>query len=78
LSKVCGEEVDDNFYVMEEWNDIQERLKKVPYKIKIDIKEVMRKLTFLEDTVLSPPPRKVVTKRTNKRVGSKPKESYTD
>jgi len=32
--------------------------KKVPYKMKLHIKEVVPQLAFLEDTMLSPPPRK--------------------
>jgi len=57
----CGE-VDGDFFMMEEWNNVRERLKKVPYKMKLHIKEVMCQLAFLKDTMLSPPPRKVVTK----------------
>ena len=63
--------------MMEKWNDIQERLKKVPYKMKLHIKEVMRQLAFLQNTMLSPPPRKVLTKGAPKRVRSTPKESST-
>ena len=74
---ICEEEVDDDFSVMEEWNDIQERLKKVPCKMKLNIKEVMRQLEFPQDTILSQPPRKVVTKGAPKRVSSTPKESST-
>jgi len=54
---VQGEEVDDDFSVMDEWNDIQERLNKCPYKMKLYIKEMMHQLAFLEDTNLSPPPK---------------------
>jgi hypothetical protein len=62
---------------MDEWNDIQECFKKVPYKMKLHIKEMMHQLAFLEDTMLSPPPRKVVTKGAKKRLMSTPKESST-
>ncbi|KEH41913.1 hypothetical protein MTR_1g057390 [Medicago truncatula] len=58
---------EDVFSVVEEWNDIQERLKKVPYQMKLQIKEVLRQLTFLEATMLSPPPRKVPTKGAKKK-----------
>jgi len=71
---VCEEAVD----VMKQWNGIRERLKKVskaPYKMKLHIKEVMHQLAFSEDTMLSPPPGKVVTKRAMKRLRSTPKES---
>jgi len=51
---------------MDEWNIIQERLKRAPYKMKFHIKEALRQLGFPEDTMLSPPPRKVVTKETPK------------
>jgi len=64
---VQGEEVHDDFFVMEEWNDIQELLKKCPYKMKLYSKEMMRKLAFPKDTNLSPPPKKVVTKGTPTR-----------
>jgi hypothetical protein len=74
---VQGEEVDENFSVMEEWNTIQERLKRTPYKMKFHIKEAMRQLGFSEDTMLPPPPRKVVTKATPKRVRSTPKLTST-
>jgi len=70
MLRVCGEEVDDDFSVMEEWNDIQECLKKVLYKMKLHIKETMRQLAFPEDTMLSPPPKKMVTKGAKKRVRS--------
>jgi len=36
---VQGKEVDDDFSVMKEWNGIQERLKKVPKKMKLHFKE---------------------------------------
>jgi len=74
---VCGEEDDYDLSIMDKWNDIQERLKKAPYKVKLHIKEAMRQLAFLEDTMLSPPPRKVVTKGAPKRVRSTPKEIST-
>jgi len=55
---VQGEEVDDDFSVVEEWNGIQELLKKCPYKMKLYIKEMMHQLAFPQDTNLSPPPKK--------------------
>jgi len=74
---VQGEEVDDAFSVMEEWNGIQECLKKFPYKMKLYIKEMMHQLTFPEDTNLSPPSKKVVTKGAPKRKRSTLKVSST-
>ncbi|KEH38186.1 hypothetical protein MTR_2g061890 [Medicago truncatula] len=74
---VIGEEVDVNFSVMEEWNAIQERLKKDPYKMKVFIKEKLRGLGFSEDTMLKPPPRKVAIKGAPKRVKSTPKTRST-
>ena len=57
-----GEESnEDSFSVDDEWNGIQERLKKVSYQMKLEIKEVLRQLAFLETTMMSPPPRKVPT-----------------
>ena len=35
----CGEEDDYDFSIMEKWNGIQERLKKVPKKMKLHFKE---------------------------------------
>ncbi|KEH34517.1 hypothetical protein MTR_3g467680 [Medicago truncatula] len=69
---VHGKEVDEHFSVMEEWNTIQERLMRAPYKMKLHIKEKLRELGFPEDTMLNPPPRKVVTKGAPKR-GKVPK-----
>jgi len=64
-----GEESNDRgFFVDDEWNGIQERLKKVPYQMKLEIKEVLRQLAFPETTMLSPPPRKVPTKGAKKKV----------
>ncbi|KEH23145.1 hypothetical protein MTR_7g067030 [Medicago truncatula] len=74
---VQGEEVDDDFSVMEECNGIQESLKKCPYKMKLYIKEMMRQLAFPEATNLSPPPKKVVTKGAPKRKRSTIKVSST-
>jgi len=39
---VHGKEVDEHFSMMEEWNAIQECLKRAPYKMKLHIKETMR------------------------------------
>ena len=64
-----GEECNEHgFSVDDEWNGIQERLKKVPYQMNLEIKEVLRQLTFTETTMLSPPPRKVPTKGAMKKV----------
>jgi len=62
------ESIEHGFSVEDEWNDIQERLKKVPCQMKLEIKEVLRQLTFPETTMLSPPPRKVPTKGAKKNV----------
>jgi copper chaperone CopZ len=59
---------EDGFSIEEEWNDVQKRLKKVPYQMKLEIKEVLRQLPFPNTTVLSPPPRKVLTKEAKKKV----------
>jgi len=47
---------------------VQERLKKVPYQMKLEIKEVLRQLAFPNTIVLSTPPRKVPTKGAKKKV----------
>jgi len=47
---VCKEEVEDDFSMMGEIMGIHERVKKVPYKIKLHIKEVMRQLFFFQKT----------------------------
>ena len=62
---------------MEEWNGIQQRLKKCSYKMKLYIKEMMRQLAFSEGTNLSPPLKKVVTKGAPKRKRSTLKVSST-
>jgi len=53
-------------------------ISKVPYKMKLHIKEVMQQLAFPETTMFTPPPRKVPTKGTEKRVRSTPKEALTN
>jgi len=58
---------EDLFPVAEEWSDIQERLGRVPYQMKLEIKEGLRLLAFPETTMLSPHPRKVPTKGANKK-----------
>jgi len=55
------------FSVTEEWRGIQERLERVPFQMKLEIKERLRLLAFPETTLLSPPPRKVPTKGTPKK-----------
>ena len=52
---------------MEEWNDIQERLKTSPYNMKLYIKEMIRQIAFPEATNLCPPSKKAVTKEAPKR-----------
>jgi len=52
---VIGEEVDANFSIMEEWNAIQECVKRAPYKMKLFIKYKLRELGFQEETMLKPP-----------------------
>jgi hypothetical protein len=59
---VIGQEVDAHFSITEEWITIQERIKTGPYKMKLFIKEKLCELGFSKDTMLKPPPRKVVTK----------------
>ena len=59
---------EDGFSVDDEWNGIQEHLKKAPYQMKLEIKEVLRQLAFPETTMMSPPPRKVPTKGAKKKV----------
>ena len=58
---------EDLFSVAEEWSGIQERLKRVPYQMKLEIKEGLRLLAFSETVMLSPPPRKVPTKGAKKK-----------
>jgi len=64
-----GEDVSNEvlFSVTEEWNGIQERLQRVAYKIKLEIKEGLRLLAFPESTMLSPPPRKLPAKGAKKK-----------
>jgi len=72
---VHGEETDEHFSMTEEWNAIQEHLKRAPYKMKFHIKEVLQELGFPEDTMLNPP--QVVTKGAPKRVRFTPKTTST-
>jgi len=58
---------EDLFSVVEEWSGIQERLERVSYRIKLEIKEGLRLLAFPETIILSPPPRKLPTKRAKKK-----------
>ena len=46
-----------NFIFLEEWNGIQERHQRISFQMKLEIKEGLRLLAFLETTMLSPPPR---------------------
>jgi hypothetical protein len=64
-----GEESNDHgFSVDEEWNNIQQRLKRLPYEMKLEVKEILRQLAFTETTMMSPPPRKIPTKGAKKKV----------
>jgi len=58
---------EDLFSVAEEWSGIQERLKRVPYQMKLEIKEGLRLLVFPETTMLSPPPRRCQPKEQRKK-----------
>jgi len=74
---VQGEEIYDDFSVMEEWNGIQERLKTSPYDMKLYIKEMMCQIVFSETTNLCPPSEKSVTKGAPKRKRTTLKVSST-
>ncbi|KEH23834.1 hypothetical protein MTR_7g095760 [Medicago truncatula] len=74
---VIGEEVDANFSVTVEWDAVQKRIKRDPYKMKLFIKYKLRELGFSEETMLNPPPRKLATKGAPKRVKSTPKTRST-
>jgi len=64
-----GEESnEDDFSVEDELKGIQERLKKLPFQMNLEVKEVLRQLPFLETTMMSPSPRKVPTKGAKKKV----------
>jgi len=65
MGQECSE---DGFFVEDEWNGIQERLKKVPFQMKLKMKEVLWQLEFPDTTMLSPPPRKVPIKGAKKKV----------
>ena len=65
---------EDLFLVAEEWSGIQERLQRVPFQMKLEIKEGLRLLAFPETTMLSTPPRMVQTKGAKKKkIKSTPK-----
>jgi len=64
-----GEESNEvRFSVDNELKVIVERLKKLPFQMKLEIKEALRQLAFPETTIMSPPPRKVPTKGAKKKV----------
>jgi len=68
------ESIEELFSVAEEWSGIQECLKRVPYQMKLEIKEGLWLLAFSKTTMLSPPPRKVPTKGAKKKkIKSTPK-----
>ena len=53
--------------IAEDWSGLQERLKRVSYQMKLEIKEGLRLLAFPKTTMLSLPPRKVPTKGEKKK-----------
>ncbi|AES59204.1 OTU-like cysteine protease [Medicago truncatula] len=59
---------EDAFCVEVELKAIVERLKKLPFQMKLEVKEGLRQLAFPETTLMSPPPRKVPTKGAKKKV----------
>ncbi|AES71280.2 FAR1 DNA-binding domain protein [Medicago truncatula] len=59
---------EDLFSLAEEWRGIQEHLERVPFQMKLEIKEGMRLLAFPETTMLSPPPKKVPIKGAPKKI----------
>lgn len=68
------EEGDNDLSLMDHIVGMQDRLKKVLYKMKNHNKEVFLKLAFPEAIMLSPPPRIVQIKGAKKkRMRSKPK-----
>ena len=64
---------EDLLAVAEQWSGIQERIQRVPFQMKLEIKEGLRLLAFPETTMLSPPPRTVQTKGAKKKTKSTPK-----
>jgi len=64
---------EDLFSIAEEWRGIQERLERVLFQMKLEIKEGLRLLAFPETTMLSPPPRKMPTKGAPKKIKTTPK-----
>uniref|UniRef100_A0A494G8Q9 MULE transposase domain-containing protein n=1 Tax=Solanum lycopersicum TaxID=4081 RepID=A0A494G8Q9_SOLLC len=64
-----GEESNEVAFCVEvELKAIVERLKKLPFQMKLEVKEGLRQLAFPETTLMSPPPRKVPTKGAKKKV----------
>jgi len=64
-----GEESNEyGFSIEDELKGIQERLKKLPFQMKLEVKEVLRQLAFPETTMMYPPPSKVPTKGAKKKV----------
>ncbi|KEH22132.1 OTU-like cysteine protease [Medicago truncatula] len=56
-----GEESNEvGFSIDVELKAIVEHLKKLPFEMKLEVKEGLRQLAFPETTMMSPPPRKVV------------------
>ncbi|AES94826.2 OTU-like cysteine protease [Medicago truncatula] len=64
-----GEESNEVAFCVEvELKAIVERLKKLPFQMKLEVKEGLRQLAFPETTLMSPPPRKEPTKGAKKKV----------
>ncbi|KEH37073.1 hypothetical protein MTR_2g030885 [Medicago truncatula] len=64
-----GEESNEvGFSVDDELKGIVERLMKLPFQMKLEVKEGLRQLAFPETTMMSPPPRNVPTKGAKKKV----------
>lgn len=64
-----GEESNElGFSVDDELKGIVERLKKLPFQMKLEVKEALRQLAFPETTMMSPPPQKATTKGAKKKV----------
>jgi len=51
---VIGQEVDAHFSITEEWDTIQERIKRSPYNMKLFIKQKLREVGFPEETMMKP------------------------
>ncbi|KEH19564.1 OTU-like cysteine protease [Medicago truncatula] len=65
------------FFVEVELKAIVECLKKLPFQMKLEVKEGLRQLAFPETTMMSPPLRKVPTKGAKKKVDIASKTSLS-